>query len=194
MDLHSETAKIIYAKDSISDEERGVGKRVNHSIVYGIGKEKLMLYLIESGISEEKTKKRIKQVQEFLKPILDNAKSIKEEFKNCGYIINPYNSVIYPQKEWAVYNNYVQSIAADLVVDKLFIIRKLLSGMKTRFMYQVYDSFIFDVHPDELFFIEKIKSTLEKSGSYRFEVECVTGKNLMECTSQKETEEINIVD
>lgn len=194
MDLHSETAKVIYSKSSVVDEERSVGKRVNHSIVYGIGEDRLISFLVEVGISTEKAKGRVKQVKEFLKPILDNARTVKEEFKNRGYIVNPYNSVIYPQKEWAVYNNYVQSIAADLVVDKLFAIKKLLHGMRSKFMYQVYDSFVFDIHPEEPFIMERIKKTLQKSGSYHFEVECVTGNTLMDCTSQREPEEIDVVD
>lgn len=193
-DLHVETAKIIYKRDSVSDQERSVGKRVNHSIIYGIGFDRLSAYLVENGFDEKESKEAVNSVNKFLKPILKNSKTIKEEFKKKGYILNPYNSVVYPQKEWAVYNNYVQSIAADLVVDKLFSIKGLLNNFRSKFMYQVYDSFVFDIHPDEMFLPERIKETLEKAGSQTFQVECVMGKSLMDCTSQKEVEEIETVD
>ena len=190
IDMHVETAKALYSKESISESERSVGKQVNHSIIYGIGNERLNSLLSEKGIDPLK----IKEVRKLLKPIIDNSKKVSEDFKKSGYIINPYRSVIYPQKEWAVYNNYVQSIAADLVVDKLFAIRKLLHGMRSKFMYQVYDSFVFDIHPEEIFLSDRIRETLEKSGSYHFEIECVTGNTLMDCTSQKEMEEIDAAD
>jgi hypothetical protein len=190
VDMHVETAKALYSKDAVSEGERSVGKQVNHSIIYGIGNDRLNALLSEKGIGTAS----IKEVRKILKPIIENSKRVSDEFRKSGYIINPYKSVIYPQKEWAVYNNYVQSIAADLVVDKLFAIRKTLHGMRSKFMYQVYDSFVFDIHPEELFLTERIKETLEKGGSYHFEIECVMGKTLMDCTSRKEMEEIDAAD
>jgi hypothetical protein len=194
LDLHIETAKIIFENDGINPDQRNVGKKINHSLIYGIGQEKLISFVRENGFNDEIANLKVKAIRKFLNPILENAKKIKDDFKKQGFIINPYNSVIYPQKEWAVYNNYVQSIAADLVIEKLFLIRTLLNGMRSKFMYQVYDSFIFDVHPDEFFLLDKIKESLQKGGTYHFDVECVAGKTLMDCTSQKETEEIEIVD
>ena len=98
-----------------------------------------------------------------------------------------------PNKEWAAYNNYVQSIAADMVVDKLFKIKELLSDKKSQFMYQVFDSFVFDIHPEELYLLENIKNILEKNGKYNFDIQYITGKNLMECTEQIIEEEIDSV-
>lgn len=194
LDLHIETAKIIFGEKKINQDQRGVGKRVNHSIIYGIGQDKLIAFLKESGFDDAGAEQKVKSIRNFLSPILDNSKKIKEEFKRQGYIINPYYSVIYPQKEWAVYNNYVQSIAADLVIDKLFNIRELLTRFRSKFMYQVYDSFVFDIHPEEFSIVEKIRDILQKAGNYHFDVECITGKSLMDCTSQKENEEIGMVD
>lgn len=189
-DLHTETAKVIYGKKSVTENERSVGKQINHSIIYGIGNDRLNAFMSENGLGQEK----VKDVRKLLKPIIENAKRVNEDFKKKGYIVNPYNSVVYPQKEWAVYNNYVQSIAADLVIEKLFLIKRLLHGMNTKFMFQVYDSFVFDIHPEEIFLVDKIRTTLQKSGNYNFDVECVTGKTLMDCTVQKESEEMTLSD
>ena len=188
-DLHIETSKIIFSKDEISLKERKIGKQINHAIIYGVGNDKLKSILLENKLSI----KLIDKIKKFLDPIIQNSKKISDSFKKSGYIINPYNTIIYPNKEWAVYNNYVQSIAADIVVDKLFKIRELLKDRKSNFMYQVYDSFIFDIHPDEQELLENIKNILEKNGKYFFEVDLKIGKNLMECTEQNTEEEIEYI-
>lgn len=188
-DLHLETSKIIFKKDNISHEERKVGKTINHSIIYGAGDERLRKILIENNLSLN----LIKEIKKFLKPIIDNSKKTNDEFNKIGYIINPYNSIIYPNKQWAVYNNFIQSIAADLVIDKLFKIKNIIENKKSEFMYQIYDSFVFDIHPEELYLIEEIKKTLQKLGNNYFEVKVVLGDNLMECTDQNEEEEIDII-
>lgn len=188
-DLHIETSKIIFSKDEISSNERKVGKQINHAIIYGVGNDKLKLILLENKLNI----KLIDKIKKFLDPIIQNSKKVSDSFKKSGYIINPYNTIIYPNKEWAVYNNYVQSIAADIVVDKLFKIRELLKDKKSNFMYQVYDSFIFDMHPDEQELLENIKNILEKNGKYFFEVDLKIGKNLMDCTEQNTEEEIEYI-
>lgn len=188
-DLHIETSKIIFSKDEISSNERKVGKQINHAIIYGVGNDKLKSILLENKLSI----KLIDKIKKFLDPIIQNSKKVSDSFKKSGYIINPYNTIIYPNKEWAVYNNYVQSIAADIVVDKLFKIRELLKDKKSNFMYQVYDSFIFDMHPDEQELLENIKNILEKNGKYFFEVDLKIGKNLMDCTEQNTEEEIEYI-
>lgn len=188
-DLHIETSKIIFKKDSISQEERKVGKTINHSIIYGAGDEKLNKILSDNGLSP----KSVKEIKNFLKPIIENSKKLNNEFKSRGFIINPYKSIVYPNKQWAVYNNYIQSIAADIVIDKLLKIKNLLENKKSEFMYQIYDSFVFDINPDEFHLIDSIKNILEKSGNYMFEVKTTIGNNLMDCTDQEEEEEIDII-
>lgn len=185
-DLHKETSKIIFKKENISASERKIGKNINHAIIYGVGDEKLRSILIENQLNVE----LIKDIKKFLEPILKNSKNITEEYKKNGFIKNPYDSIIHPQKEWAVYNNYVQSIAADLVVEKLLKIKKFLESKKSKFMYQVYDSFIFDISPDEISIIKEIKNILTNNGKYSFDVEYVIGNNLMDCTNQNKEEEI----
>ena len=188
-DLHIETSKIIFSKNDISTNERKIGKQINHAIIYGVGNDKLKSILIENKLNI----KLIDKIKKFLDPIIINSKKIAESFKESGYIINPYNTIIYPNKEWAVYNNYVQSIAADIVVDKLFKIKELLKDKKSNFMYQVYDSFVFDMHPEEEYLIQKIKNILEKNRKYFFEVDIKSGNNLMECTEQNIEEEIEYI-
>lgn len=188
-DLHVETSKILFNKLDISNNERKVGKQINHAIIYGVGNDKLKSILQQNNLSI----KLIDKIKDFLKPIINNSRKLSDSFKNEGYILNPYNTIIYPNKDWAVYNNYVQSIAADMVVDKLLKIKEITEKTKSNFMYQVYDSFVFDVHPDELELIKTISKILEKNGKYIFDVKIRIGNNLMECTEQDVEEEIEYI-
>lgn len=188
-DIHQETSKIIFEKNIITPNERKIGKQINHAIIYGVGNEKLKSILQQNNINT----KVIDKIKKFLKPIIENSKELSENFKKQGFITNPYNTVIYPNKEWAVYNNYVQSIAADMVIDKLFKIKNFLKNYKSNFMYQVYDSFVFDIHPDESEITEFIKKILESNGKYNFEVKIKSGNNLMDCTEQEVEEEIEYI-
>lgn len=194
LDLHRETAKIVFGKKEVDSNERGLGKRINHSIIYGIGNDRLSALMVENGFDATGATKKIKEVKAFLSPILSSSREVFEQFKSSGHIINPYGTVVHPQKEWAAYNNYVQSTAADFVVDKLLAIRRLIAGARTEFMYQVYDSFVFDVHPEELAVVGKIKELLERAGANTLQVDFVLGNTLMDCTSQKEFEESGAVD
>jgi hypothetical protein len=188
-DLHVETSKILFNKSDISNNERKVGKQINHAIIYGIGNDKLKSILLDNKIDV----KLIDKIKNFLDPIIKNSKKLSELLKKNGHIINPYNTIIYPNKDWAVYNNYVQSIAADMVVDKLLKIKEITEKTKSNFMYQVYDSFVFDIHPDELELIKTISKILEKNGKYIFDVKIRIGNNLMECTEQDVEEEIEYI-
>ncbi len=188
-DLHTEISKIIFDTKEVTPAQRTAGKQINHSIIYGASDEKLKTLLQANNINE----KLILKIKEFLKPIIDNSKKIQEDYKKNNVLINPYHTVIHPKKEWATYNNFIQSIAADIVVDKLFKIKHLLENYKSKFLYQVFDSFVFDIHPDESDLILQIKNLLEKSGQYFFETEHISGNSLMNCTNQNIEEEIDAI-
>lgn len=188
-DVHIEISKIIFNKQEITPEERNVGKLINHAVIYGIGNEKLKNILKENKIPI----KTIDKIKESLNPIFENSKKINDEFKKNKFIINPYDTIVYPNKDYAAYNNYIQSTAADLVIDKLFRIKNLLENKKSNFLFQVYDSFVFDIHPDEASIIEKIKENLENSGRHSFDVDFMIGNNLMECTEQISEEEMDFI-
>lgn len=183
-DIHEITGQILFG-DRVNPKSRELGKKINHSIIYGIGKEKLNDIFLENNIPASKAH----EVKKFLEPIMKSSRKISEEYKKNGYIINPYKSIVHPQKEWAAYNNYIQSTAADMVVDKLFQVKEALKGRHSRFMYQVYDSFVLDIHPDELFIVDIIKKKLESNGIYYFETEHVIGNSLWECTNFQNIEE-----
>ncbi len=178
-DLHLNTANSIFQRDELSAKERKLGKDVNHAILYGGGDALLKNIISESNVDDLESS--ILRVKEFLEPILNTSNYINDVYKELGYIINPFGTLIKPNKSYAAFNNYVQSTAADIVVDKISEIKDWLKNKKSSFMFQVHDSFILDISPEDLNAIKEIESILSKYNDMVFDVEVLSGKNYMEC-------------
>lgn len=180
-DLHYETAKVIYKKDELTADERKMGKDINHAILYGGGDEKIKEILKDT---KGKTK-IISAVKEFLKPIFDTSDYVKNVFEEIGYIKNDFGVIVRPEKKWAVFQNYVQSMAVEIVVEQLFCIKNMLmeNKFKSKFLFQVHDSFVFDVKPDEQdIFVVEINKILCTYKHIKFEVKHTVGNNFFEAS------------
>jgi hypothetical protein len=178
-DLHYNTAKAIFKTDSITNEQRNIAKNINHTILYGGGDK-----LISEILSKDKSinvEEAIKDVKAFLNPILNTSEYINSVYKELGYIINPFGILIKPNKSYAAFNNYVQSTAADIVVDKINEIKEWLKNKKSSFMFQVHDSFVLDISPEDEGAVEEIKNILSRYNDMIFDVEVSCGKNYSEC-------------
>ena len=81
---------------------------------------------------------------------------IYEESKERGYVINPWGTIVRPEKEWAYFNNFIQSSAVEIIVDKLYQIKDFLRNYQSQFLFQVHDSLIFDIHPKESMIIRDL--------------------------------------
>ena len=178
-DFHINTAKAIFLNEEPTPTEREIGKNINHAILYGGGDKLLNTIISKSNIND--VEDAIKRVKEFLMPILDTSNYINDVYKELGYIINPFGTLIKPNKSYAAFNNYVQSTAADIVVDKLFEIKEWAKDKKSSLIFQVFDSFVFDISPDEENAIEEIYNILFKYNDMTFEVESKGGNNYFEC-------------
>ena len=178
-DFHINTAKAIFLNEEPTPTEREIGKNINHAILYGGGDKLLNTIISKSNIND--VEGSIKRVKEFLMPILDTSNYINDVYKELGYIINPFGTLIKPNKSYAAFNNYVQSTAADIVVDKLFEIKEWAKDKKSSLIFQVFDSFVFDISPDEENAIEEIYNILFKYNDMTFEVESKGGNNYFEC-------------
>jgi len=178
-DLHLNTAKSIFQKDDLSDEERKLGKDINHALLYGGGNALLKNIISKSNV--EDLDSSIDRVKKFLEPILNVSNYINDVYKELGYIINPFGTLIKPNKSYAAFNNYVQSTAADIVVDKISEVKNWLKDKDSSFMFQVHDSFVLDISPKDLNAIEEIKSILSKYNDMAFDVEILYGVDYMEC-------------
>jgi len=180
-DLHKESAKLIFNKIDVNPVERSIGKSVNNTLLYGGGRE-----LVKSKMTNvENSEEALKLVEQYLAPILEMRERIANSCEELGYIVNSFGSIVRPQKSWAIFNNFMQALAADILVDKLFQIKTLLENYKTKFLFQVHDSFMFDFHPDEMFLIDEIKNVLSQFNNITLNVEHSIGSSWQDCTKSE---------
>ncbi len=179
-DLHYNTAKAMFGDIEITKNHRKVAKDVNHAILYG-GGDKLIKNII-SKIENHDVEMCLNKVKAFLSPILTTSEYINNVYKELGYIINPFGTLIKPNKSYAAFNNYVQSTATEIVVDKIQELKYWLKNSKSSFMFQVHDSFVMDIHPDDMSSIGEITKMLSKYNDMVFDIDYSSGKNYMECT------------
>jgi hypothetical protein len=163
-DFHTETAKLLFNSLEVDEKQRALGKTINHIIAYGGGDDKIRQRLKEERLDTVFSDEIINKVKSYLSPLYSKATEVAEYYDEHHFIVNIFGTVIRPQKKWALYNNYIQASAAEIVVEKLFEIKKFLFDNKLRsdLVFQVYDSFVFDFHPEELHFIEKLEEILNK--------------------------------
>lgn len=176
-DLHHETAAMLYETEDITFEQREFSKILNHSLLYGAGEETLLKKMSSEFTNPEM---QLYKVRKLLKPIIDKSEEIKEYFKKNGFLVNPWGSIIRADKTHASFNNYIQSYASEIVVDKLFEIKEFLKPYRTEFLFQVHDSLAFDLHPEEKFLIEKISELLQHHKNMLFGINCSIGSNYKE--------------
>lgn len=173
-DLHYEVADLLFVDDEITDEQRKFAKTITNPLIYGEGEKSLLKKLATQFSNPEE---QLYKVRQFLKPILDKSEEVRKFYKSNGYILTPWNYIIRPEKEHAYFNNYMQTYASEIMIDKLFEIRMLLRPYKTQFLFQVHDSLVFDLSPTETFLVEKITDTLSKHKNMIFGVNSSIGLN-----------------
>jgi len=144
-DIHMHTASLIFGKTIVLDENRKFAKNINHQIIYNASKNSVMQQLSYLKNPEEV----YYNIRKFLSPILKKADEVYEESQERGYVINPWGTIVRPEKDWAFFNNYIQSSAVEIIVDKLYQIKDFLKNYQSQFLFQVHDSLVFDIHPKE---------------------------------------------
>jgi len=172
-DIHFETAMIIFDSNEISAEQREVAKLANMAIINGASDTTALRILDKYPNPHE----NLDKIKIFLKPIFNKAKEINEKVKTDGYLINKWGSIIRPEKDFAGFNNYLQSTAAEITVDKVLEVKDLLVGYKSQFMFQVHDSLVFDIHPEEFSLVEDIAKLLSYNKGMLFSVNYKSGSN-----------------
>jgi DNA polymerase-1 len=149
--------------------------------MYGASEATALKILGKFDNPEEK----LMRIKNFLAPIFNRAKEIIDESNRNGYLINKWGSIIKPEKDYAGFNNYLQSTAAEIMVDKLFQIKDLLSrGYRSQFLFQVHDSLVFDVHPEEVDLVQDIAKTLSYNRGMLFTVNYKSGINYRDLSSE----------
>ncbi len=181
-DLHLETASIIYGPyESIQAEHRKLAKDVNHAMMFGAGEESLLSKLEFLKNPSE----ALYNIRSFLSPILNKAYRLNTFQKEHGYIVNDWGYIINPKKDFAAFSNFIQSSAAEILVDKIFEVKKLFKNKESKFLFPIHDSMIFDISPKEKELFQEIPKLLSAYKDYFFAVSCKFGHNYKNLSEEK---------
>ncbi|QWC00419.1 DNA polymerase I [Mycoplasmatota bacterium] len=172
-DIHYETAKKIFNKDEISDNERSVAKAINFSIIYG----KTTWGLSEElGISPKEAEKFISSYFETYPEIKDYTDQQIAQAKEHGYVETMFNrktyipeisSKNYQTREFGkriAMNAPIQGSAADILKLAMVKISQKFKTekIKSKIILQIHDEIVLDVLEEELDKVIGItKSTME---------------------------------
>ncbi len=156
LDIHAQTAKIIFKNNEIAAQKRDVAKSINFGLIYGMGAKKLAQTL-KIPFGEAKTYiqnyfESFPTVKEFLKSkedeILSNGYSQTllghrryfdfsnaTEFMKANYLREGINSIF-------------QGSAADLIKLAMLKIYKEFQNTQVKMLLQVHDELIFELPKD----------------------------------------------
>lgn len=179
-DLHSESAIRIFGTLDFTKEQRETAKLVNHSILYGASEGTILKKLEGYNDAYEK----MQTVKEFLHPLFKRSKELMKEAEDNGYLINKWGSIIKPEKTYAGFNNYIQSTGSEIIVDKILEIKELIKNLRSEFLFQVHDSLIFDIHPDEIGIVQEIAKLLSYNKGMLFSINYKSGPNYRDLSSE----------
>ena len=194
LDVHTETAKKIFATDEVTSDLRRKAKAVNFGIVYGIS---------AFGLSND-VELGVKEAQQFIDSYFKLYPEIKvfmdktiEFAKESGYVVTLSNrrryipelkSPVYMQREFGkrtAMNAPIQGSAADIIkmaminIDQEIQKRKL----KSKMVFQVHDELVFEVNPNEKEIIEELVTEEMKYAIRLYvplDIACGFGNNWME--------------
>ena len=193
-DVHEKTAKLIFKKDNITKNERGIAKAINFGLIYG----KTTWGLSEDlGISLTKAK-------EFITNYYNNYEEIKEfmdkniEFaKEKGYVLTYFNRLIhineitsknYQTREFGkriAMNAPIQGTAADILKIAMVKIKEEFKkqNIKSKMILQIHDEIVLDVLKEEQNIVTNIvKDIMENAVNFKINlvVNYSSGNNLYE--------------
>ncbi|MDD5213862.1 MAG: DNA polymerase [Candidatus Gracilibacteria bacterium] len=195
IDIHYNTAKLIFGKDEINKDERRIAKSVNFGVIYGISPFGLAKML---NISQKDAKSYIEKFFENYPKVKSFFEEVIKKTEETGYTetmfgrkryiegINDRNKMIKQSAERESMNMPIQGTAADIIKFAMIKISKFLkeNNLKSKMIMQVHDELVFDVPKTEKEFMEKnIKEIMENiiSGAIKLTVDIESGKNWKEC-------------
>jgi len=192
-DVHELTAKILLEKESISPEERRLGKTINFGVIYGMGAQR---FSRSTGVSQLEAKNFLQRYKEryhkvfsflelqerlalsrgFVKTILGRRRYFKFDRNGLGRHKgkDPHKidlnlarrGGLEAQQLRAAANAPIQGSSADIIKLAMVSIHKKLkeSNLDARLLLQVHDELVLEVKPHDLEKVQNlVKETMEKA-------------------------------
>jgi DNA polymerase I len=189
-DIHTVTAQLLFESDTVTSEQRRMGKIINFGVVYGMGAAK---FGRETGIKTSEAKIFIEKFYERYPGIFDYLERVKREAIALGYVETVCGRRRYFRFESgklrglkgsdpnnidldnlgnlgqldagylrAAANAPIQGSSADIIKLAMIHIDKLLEPYQAKMLLQVHDELVLEIPQDEWEELKpKIKATME---------------------------------
>ncbi len=189
-DIHTVTAKLLFESDTVTSEQRRMGKIINFGVVYGMGAAR---FGRETGIKASEAKIFIDKFYDRYPGIFDYLERVKREAIALGYVETVCGRRRYFRFESgklrglkgsnpnsidlddlgnlgqldsgylrAAANAPIQGSSADIIKLAMISIDKLLEPYQAKMLLQVHDELVLEIPQDEWEELQpKIKATME---------------------------------
>ncbi|MBE9178886.1 DNA polymerase I [Oculatella sp. LEGE 06141] len=191
-DVHTLTAQLLLEKETITSEERRLGKIINFGVIYGMGASR---FAREAGVARSQAQVFIDRFNERYPLVFGYLQKMQQEAIAHGYVETIMGRRRYfnfgsdsirklrgnspeaidlskvktrdqydAQMLRAAANAPIQGSSADIIKVAMVKLTDVLSGYRADLLLQVHDELVFEVHPDDWNDLQpQIKSTMESA-------------------------------
>jgi DNA polymerase I len=191
-DVHTVTARLVFEKENITSEERGIAKTINFGVIYGMGS---LRFSRSTGIDKNIANEFIKRFNERYPKVFAYLEQVKKEAIALGYVetilgrrryfdftnnslrklkgSNPEDIDLGKLKNLGPYdagllrsaaNAPIQGSNADIIKIAMVRLHEVLKNYEARLLLQVHDELVFEIPPDEWKELQpQIKSVMENA-------------------------------
>jgi len=191
-DVHAVTAKLLFEKETVTPDERRLGKTINFGVIYGMGPQR---FAREAGVSAAEGKEFIDRLKQRYPKVFGYLEQMKRDAIANGYVEtilgrrryfefnsnrlrdakgkNPKTINLDEFKGIGQYdagllraaaNAPIQGSSADIIKIAMVKMHEVLQNYQARLLLQVHDELVFEVLPDEWEELQpKIRETMESA-------------------------------
>ncbi|MEH2289874.1 DNA polymerase I [Nostoc sp.] len=191
-DVHTVTARLVFEKENITSEERGMAKTINFGVIYGMGS---LRFSRSTGIDKTVANEFIKRFNERYPKVFAYLERVKKEAIALGYVetifgrrryfnftnnslrklkgSNPEDIELSKLKNLGALdagllrsaaNAPIQGSNADIIKIAMVRLHEILNNYQARLLLQVHDELVFEIPPDEWEELQlQIKSVMENA-------------------------------
>ncbi|MBD2244138.1 DNA polymerase I [Nostoc sp. FACHB-888] len=191
-DVHTVTARLVFEKENITSEERGIAKTINFGVIYGMGS---LRFSRSTGIDKTVANEFIKRFNERYPKVFAYLERVKKEAIALGYVetlfgrrryfdftnnslrklkgSNPEDIELSKLKNLGPYdagllrsaaNAPIQGSNADIIKIAMVRLHEVLKNYQARLLLQVHDELVFEIPPQEWEELQpQIKSLMENA-------------------------------
>ncbi len=191
-DIHTVTARLLFEKETVTPDERRLGKTINFGVIYGMGAQR---FAREAGVSATQGRLFIDRFNQRYPKVFEYLQQLQREAIAQGYVEtilkrrryfnfnstsilkyrgnNPKDIDLNKLKGLDQYdagllraaaNAPIQGSSADIIKIAMVKMHQVLKNYHARLLLQVHDELIFEVPPEEWEELQpKIRETMESA-------------------------------